>query len=487
MVVLDEIFCGGGIVTPARFSTLFRQHTILGNAPRRPEPKAEAADSRRSSVRSLHSNEFMQKTAASGVTRATMASDFSSERCIDARRYESFLDSQKYDFNDDDNNDEKTFNFYDVYRFGSRPIDRKKKYLGDSAVMEDHSWYKFPRFPVKRIMPQEIAQHDRPLTAESRYKPSELAKGVPKTDIDPETVRLQKLANEVQFSMLEKKSSEIPYYDPTAKYLDISYPGRSEERHVYDLKLNSKVYPDPIDAYIRFLQSKRGYNAKPREANFYKEMGLIRLGNAAAKDRSSSISKESQAEVMSNVEHEICASIDRISRLRRDLRLFSSDCTSKTSVSPSSLLHQLLDDQSKTALDLHEFTKLLRRLNIKAEPQQIDDAFRLADLDKDDLIDENDLVNLLSIYQQTPSESKYGYKHSSDYHVGQDFWEPFVHVLKCLLCLGENLRTIRLALTQVGIHPSDATLTYLKKKLGVYSQRHHVYADDIDFIASKLK
>ena len=487
------MFCGETALTPAKFQALFRRNVLNSQQSQKNQGtfRKEEIFSERSSTKSLFKSDYLQKSGL--VTRATLAADFSTDRCVDARRYEAFLESQEYDFNEPDPSDRKSFNFYDLYRSG-RSTEKKRKYHFDSANLEDHSWHRFPKFPVKKISPDEIAHDARPLTTATRYRSSEFTKLAGAPLKDPALVTLDRLAADHLKESLGKSSEEIKYQDPTARYMGLCYPGRGEQKHIYDLKLNCKVYPDPVEDHIRFLQRKGDYIPKQKDQNYYADLGLIRLGKAAAKDRKSVPKRKSEVTNYtdcSHVENELCASIDRISRLRRDWKLFAADCNSRIDLSPSALLWQLLDEKSKHGLDLHEFVKLLRNIGIKAEPDQIDDAFRLIDTDKDKLIDDTDLRRLLGMKQLSPAEIRYGpsqYADEQERPLGLDFYEPFSHLLKCLLCVGENLRSIRLALTQLEEDklPSDMSISDLKRRLNKYSHRHYVYCDDIDYIAQHI-
>lgn len=478
--MLDDLVCGNSFLSPARFTQIIRNQVI--------DDKQAPPTSERPSAHSLHKADYLQRSTV--VTRASLTSDYSGNRCVDARRYDAFLESQEYDFNDPEVSDRKSFNFYELYRSG-RSSEKKRKYQLDSTTLEDHSWHKFPKFPVKSINPDEIAANDRPLTCETRYKPSEfitshgISRGTKPSESFARTSEAKLKSN------FDGQLTEIYYDDPTARYLGISYPSRSDDRHVYDVKLNCKAYPDPSEDHYRFVERKGYFCPRYQEPNYYKDLGLIRLGKAVDLDRKSPPRNKEHDHFntghRSNVENEICASIDRISRLRRDWRLFASHCTSRVSISPSLLLWKLLDDKSKTRLDLHEFTKLLRRLKIKAEPQQIDDAFKLIDVTHDKAVDDSDLRKLLSMKQYSPSELKYGPPQVDDQdELDREFVDPFCHLIKSLLCIGENLRSIKYGLAQLETFPNELPLTSLKKLLGRFSHRHYIYEDDLTFIAHQL-
>lgn len=294
------------------------------------------------------------------------------------------------------------------------------------------------------------------------------------------------------YSLLATREKEMPkyeYIDPTARFMGIVTPGRCEQKHIYDVKLNCKVFSDPYEDYIRFLETKHDYMPSSRERNYYRQLGMIRLGKAVEHQRARSVGRSREKHGPTSVEEEICASIDRVSRLRRDWKLLAADSISRLDLNADQLLFKLLDDKGKLGIDHHEFCKILRRFRIEAEPEQVDSAFKLIDQTKDDVIDACDIKKLLSMKQLSSNEIRYGPTkplggRNAGVPLTEDFIVPFVHLLKCILCIGENIRSIRLGLTQLGLETRLMTQAELQRTLGDFSHQHHVYKDDLSFIAA---
>ena len=365
----------------------------------------------------------------------------------------------------------------------------------EPTSLTTHTWHKFAKFPVKKILPEEVAADSRPLATETRYKKSEYAKNQYLPTHDTVLHSLDRIAESTNMTDTESRL-KYEYIDPTSRFMGICYPGRCEQKYIYDVKLNSKVYTDPYEDYMWFLESKGDYHQTTRDTNYYKQLGLIRLGNASEADRTRSMNTSRKSSLcteikgsQSGIEDEVCATIDRISRLRRDWRLLVSDCKSRLDLTPDQLVYQILSKKSLNSLDHHEFVKLLRGFNINAEPGQVDSAFKLIDTDKDGRIGSYDISKLLSMKQHSPSEIRYGPASPQVTQckpLSSDFYVPFSHLMRCILCIGENIRSIRLALTQLDGNPRLSTLAELKKKLTTYTHQHFVYKEDIDFIASHL-
>lgn len=451
----------------------------------------------RPSFRSLHKCEYIRSTAST-QRETNLLDSVSNQKPIDARRYEAFMSSLVYDFDDSvDGEGMEQYKFYDMYRGKSTDRTKRDAYGrsstdSDRKSLNSHTWHKFARFPVKQVKTAELPPESRTLATETRFKKSEYvknhfspAKGTVLENFDRQAFRSQAKERETK--------SKYEYIDPTARFMGICYPGRCEQKQIYDVKLNCKVFADPYEDYMRFLQTKGDFHPHTRDTNYYKQLGLIRLGDACQKDKARSAAGSRRSSIVSDlkdgssiVEDEVCATIDRISRLRRDWRLLVSECTSRIDLTAEQVLYQLLDNKNLSAIDRHEFVKLLRGFKIHAEPEQVDGAFKLIDLDKDERIDVLDLRRLLSLKSLSPSEIRFGPsqpRHSQGTALSSDFYVPFAHLLRCLLCIGENLRSVRLALNQLAADDRISTLADTKQRLIRYSHRHCVFDDDIDFIA----
>ena len=81
-------------------------------------------ESERPSFKSLHKSEYVRNTAS--TQRETVIKSVTEQKPIDARRYDAFMSTVEYDFEDSrDESDRPQYKFYDLYRGRSTERDRK--------------------------------------------------------------------------------------------------------------------------------------------------------------------------------------------------------------------------------------------------------------------------------------------------------------------------------------------------------------------------
>lgn len=140
VAVLTQVYCPTGKLTVSQFGKLLKTDfplTLSTNV----KSKSVLSSSRNSesgngsekpSFRSLHKSVYIRSTAS--TQRQTNLKSLTDQKPVDARRYDAFLDSQEYDFEDSgDESDKPQYKFYDLYR--GRSTDKERKFRNGRSLV----------------------------------------------------------------------------------------------------------------------------------------------------------------------------------------------------------------------------------------------------------------------------------------------------------------------------------------------------------------
>jgi hypothetical protein len=132
--VLSNVYCPSGKLTVSQFGKLLKADFPLTsvylkshNSQQSSARKSDShSDSERPSFKSLHKSEYVRNTAS--TQRETIIKSENDQKPIDARRYDAFISTIEYDFDDSrDESDKPQYKFYDLYR--GRSTERERKFL----------------------------------------------------------------------------------------------------------------------------------------------------------------------------------------------------------------------------------------------------------------------------------------------------------------------------------------------------------------------
>lgn len=130
--MLNKVLFSRGVLTVSWFIKILKsKHPLtlwlsdsINSSPR---SSIKTPGRERPSFRSLHKSDYLRNTAST-QRESLLKSACQESKAIDARRYDAFLSSVDYDF--DDSKDDfggLNYDFYDIYR-GGRSVERKNKY-----------------------------------------------------------------------------------------------------------------------------------------------------------------------------------------------------------------------------------------------------------------------------------------------------------------------------------------------------------------------
>ena len=282
---------------------------------------------------------------------------------------------------------------------------------------------------------------------------------------------------------------DIPLHYPfSEKYLGINTPHRTDERKVYDVKVNCKLWPDiktskPQDPYEHILDKfKKVYQAKKQLFSHpsFGDRNSKSFGKVNSQDsqhnelpKRNLLNKvEAVLENMRDITHLACAAFSKLRLPIQDLF---------TLVKPKSSSQYIYRD---------EMFALLKDMGIEPLESAKDICFRMFDSDRDGMIGLTDFKkffrpeeNNLREIQRTKTERYYG---SFD-ELDDEFKRFFSNLLYCFVKMGENLRLFKLAFAEAFGSSKGLTKGELKDKIqSLFTTTRGAQKEEITFLADQI-
>lgn len=285
---------------------------------------------------------------------------------------------------------------------GSSILDFERNTSGESTYQETKSWRKYPIFPSRDWYTIEKDQSSR--EAGDRKSQIDLRKSLdwsinrqsrlPKGDINFEGFEATDEFTRQREAMLRAE-----------KHLKINHIIRSEERLLYDCRLNMELFPDPA------LEEKKSNHLfhpwmirVPEDLRFHERLNLKNVPLAVHADRkigsSRSISTKTTTSTGTAFEstsklNKLLASLREIDAARQDLKEGASRVSAKLKIGCDQLIKHLKHEKWGEKLTKEDFQGLLSQIGVTSDIFSANAAFRLWDHDKDGLVSSEDIANAI--------------------------------------------------------------------------------------------
>jgi len=273
------------------------------------------------------------------------------------------------------------------------------------------------------------------------------------------------------------------------RFLGINNPGRSEQKHILDVKLNMELFEDKGLEYFKQCQAKdfKGPFA-PSPGNY-----LNRTGTRAPKTllntccdksngkinvgKSSAEATDNSSPAMQNIKNRLWT----LSQLKREAGIEAAKTSAKLEVSIEKLII-LMGARTRRAMTREEFYLYQKRVKVNADPTVSDALFHYIDRDRDGLISAADFSHHLPGPLLPPTQTPAAYEDLSS-----DFRRALSDYLSTLSRIVSNALILKKEIPIVYGSFKTLSKAEIKELVRCCAEGRFVSNDDVEYIAEIIR
>ena len=276
------------------------------------------------------------------------------------------------------------------------------------------------------------------------------------------------------------------HYPLSEKFMGINTPGRTEERHVFDVKANVQLWPDvktskprdPHEGLLARLEDIYGSRDSPKK-------GAVDLCSASTR-------ASEKAHCSDNLARKaVLERIEAVLDTRRKASLVACTAFSKLRVKLRDLFEMIKPASSSQYIYRDEFFEFLKHLDLHPLEAAKDICFRMVDKDKDGFVSFGDFEKLFQLHENNLREipraraSTEGPLRYED--LEKDFREEFYSLLSLTMQLGERLRLFRLAVAEAFGSVRSMSKPEIKARIqSVFTASRIAQNEEVSFLVDQL-
>jgi Ca2+-binding EF-hand superfamily protein len=343
---------------------------------------------------------------------------------------------------------------------------------------------KYPRFPPASL----LASSGSVKSLHSRHSSASVSQKMATKDMEEFkrlASNLKEFVNDLEASVPYQPVHLVPNVDAD-KWLGINTPGRCEQKHVYDVKLNIELFQDPGTKYYKDCQ-RGGFLGKyaPCPQNYYNRIGLPGIQAEVEKEQQAAAYKKG-INTNSPLVQDLRGKLLSVALIRREAVTYGKKASAALKL-PIQKLHSILLGSSKGPnWEKDDFYIFQQKIGIFLDPIQSDGVFKLLDCDRDGAISTGDLAKSMNIsasnHLSTSETQATRYDQLPD-----NFKENFGLFLISESKIYENLRAVKAGLSQLFGSLRTFSRLEIRAMLETCAEGKYLSPSDLDYVADNIQ